>query len=233
MTLLDTVREHRGGRTDRSVAVPVSLLSRAQRVVLVAGTIVLIVAVGALVFGPGRGLRTDIASVSNDLDASRDGIFSTLETGRATLTEVRSQLEITEQSLTIQEQGLQIAVGSQRIAETTAQDTEAILAQTTATLQTVHEVVAALGPLEQLDESLDTLVSSVEAGVQLGRTTLQIAEQTLATGQQALAVARETLTTLQRSEDLQRQLLEVAQRTLEQTEQINAKTPGAPVFPTP
>lgn len=133
----------------------------------------------------------------------------------------------------MQEQGLQVAVQSQQLAELTATDTQAILEQTTATLQTVREVAAALGPLEQLDERVETVVTGVEAGVRLAQATLTTAEQTLATGREALAVARETLATLQRSEQVQRELLEVARQTLEETRQINRKIPGAPVFPTP
>jgi hypothetical protein len=232
MPVLDTLRPSRGdaGAPD---AVPVSLGSRRHRALLLVIVTVLLAGVLALVFGPGRGLRTDIALVSDDLDASRDGIFLTLDTGRQTLEGVRQQLQLTENSLVVQEQGLEVAVASQRIAETTAEDTEAILDQTTSTLQTVREVTAAMGPLGELDGKIEGVVMSVEAGIRLARSTLTIAEQTLATGQQALVVARDTLATLKRSEQIQLDLLDVARKTLQQAEEINRKIPGAPIFPTP
>lgn len=226
MTLLDIVRRD-APAPDGPEQAPVSrpVMTRRQFSVLLVILAVLLAGTLALVFGPARGARTDLVSLSDDLDASRGGIFSQLDTAR-------EQLEITEQSLMIQEQGLAVAVDTQRIAQSTSEDTEAARQQTQDVLQTVREVTAALGPLDQLDDKIDTVVRGVEVGVRLAETTLRIAEQTLATGREALAVAKDTLTTLERSEQIQIQLLEVAKQTLEQTREINRKTPGAPVFPT-
>lgn len=91
--VLDDLRPVRGAG-DRP-ALPVSLVSRPQRVLLIVIATVLLAGLLALVLGPARGLRNDIGLVQ-DLDASRDGIFGTLETGRASLGELREQLALTE-----------------------------------------------------------------------------------------------------------------------------------------
>ncbi|HUR50871.1 MAG TPA: hypothetical protein VMZ11_01990 [Mycobacteriales bacterium] len=205
--------------------VPVRVLTKQQLGLLVLISAVLLAGTGALVFGPGRGIRIDIAHMTDDLDASRDGIFSQLDIARI-------QLKATERSLTIQEQGLQVAVAGEKDADTAARASQQILAQTRQALQLVREVTQALGPLDRLDDKVDSVVRNVAQGVRLARTALQVAEQTLATGQQALAVAKDTLATLKRSEQLQIELLKTARATLEQTREINRKIPGVPIFPT-
>jgi hypothetical protein len=194
--------------------------------VLLSGTCVLL-------FGPARGAREDIAKVRADLNASRRGIFSTLDVGRKTLADATVQLRIAEQSLLLQQQGLAIARDSQQVAHRAADDTAAIRAQTDAALQTVRQVLAALGPLEDLKGKIDTVVRSVEAGVSLARTALAVAQETLATGKAALSVALSSLAELKASRALQQELLDVARQTLEQTKQINRKIPGLPIFGPP
>lgn len=132
----------------------------------------------------------------------------------------------------IQESGLSVAVEAERDAQSAAQATQQILDQTREALALVREVTQALGPLDQLDEKVQSVVRNVEQGVRLARTALQVAEQTLATGRQALLVAKDTLRTLKRSEQIQIRLLEVAEATLQQAKEINRKIPGAPIFPT-
>ncbi|MCA1721684.1 MAG: hypothetical protein LC779_11500 [Actinobacteria bacterium] len=220
MTLLDAP-----ARGSREPEVPVRLLTKRQVGLLALILAVLLGGTLALVFGPGRGLRTDIVNVSDDLDASRDGIFSQLRTAR-------SQLHLTEQSLTIQEQGLQVAMAGEKDASSAARSTQEILDQTRQALALVRQVTEALGPLDKLDVKLDSVVRNVEQGVRLARTALDVAEQTLATGQQALVVAKSTLATLKRSEQIQLELLKVARATLEQTREINRKIPTPPIFPT-
>ncbi len=224
MTVLDALRSASPAR-DTDPRVPVSLMTRAQGTVL---TLVLVVLLGGtlgLVFGPARGMRDDIGETQTDLASSEKAIYGTLGTGRETLSVARTQLGMAERSLMVQQEGLQVAQAAE-------QDTTAIREQTEAALQTVREVTAALGPLDQLDEKTEAAVKAVEQGVRLAQAALRVAEQTLATGQQALVVARETLTTLKESKALQTDLLEVARKTLEQTREINRKIPGAPVFPT-
>jgi hypothetical protein len=193
--------------------------------VLLAGTVVLI-------FGPARGARNDIGQVRKDLTVSRRGIYGTLDTGRKTLADATAQLRLAEQSLQIQQQGLVIAKDSQHVAHTTAADTDAIRQQTERALKTVQDVLKALGPLSDLKGKIETVVKGVQAGVDLARTALAVAEQTLATGQRALAIAVSTLHELQVSRAIQQQLLDVARQTLAQTQEINRKIPGAPIFPT-
>lgn len=205
--------------------VPVRLLTRAQLQLLVLIGAVLLAATCTVVLGPGRGARQDIASMTTDLDASRDGIFLQLDTAR-------TQLHATEQSLTIQQQGLQVAVAAEHDARDAAAATRQVLAQTRQALRLVQEVLRSLGPLDQLGGKLDAVVEGVAQGVRLAGTTLRVAEQTLSTGQQALVVAQDTLATLKRSEQVQVQLLRTAQATLEQTREINRKIPGLPVLPT-
>lgn len=227
MTLLDAIRPSArtatdGAESDASVARPV--MTRRQFGVLLLIGAVLLGGTCALIFGPARGMRTDIVNVSDDLDASRDGIFIQLDTAR-------TQLGLTEQSLEIQEQGLQVAVEAEKDATSAAQATQEILDETRATLALVRDVAQSLGPLDELDEKIDSVVRNVEQAVRVARQTLAVAAQTLATGQQALAVARDTLATLKRSEQIQIQLLDTARATLEQTREINRKIPGAPIFP--
>ena len=205
--------------------VPVRLLSRQQFGLLVLILAVLLGGTLSLIFGPARGMRTDIVHVADDLDASRDGIFNQLTTAR-------TQLHLTEQSLTIQAQGLQVAVAGEKDADAAARSTQEILDQTRQALALVRQVIASLGPLDQLDVKLDSVVRNVEQGVRLARTALDVAQQTLTTGQQALVVARDTLATLKRSEQIQRQQLEVAKATLGQAREINRKIPTPPIFPT-
>lgn len=145
--------------------VPVRLLNKRQLGVLVLILAVLLGGTLALVFGPGRGIRTDISRVSKDLDASRDGIFSQLGTAR-------TQLHLTEQSLTIQEHGLQVAVAGEKDASSAARSTQEILDQTRQALALVRQVLASLGPLDQLGPKLDSVVKNVEQGVRLARTAL-------------------------------------------------------------
>lgn len=200
-------------------------MTRRQLGVLALIGAVLLSGVLSLVFGPARGIRTDIVNVSDDLDASRDGIFLQLDTAR-------TQLGLTEQSLEIQEQGLVVAVEAEKDATSAAQATQEILEETRATLQLVRDVTEALGPLDRLDGKVDSVVRDVEQALQVARQTLRVAQQTLATGRQGLAVARDTLATLERSERIQLDLLETARATLQQTREINRKIPGAPIFPT-
>ena len=129
------------------------------------------------------------------------------------------------------QQGLTVAKDSQQIAQTTAQHTGELLQQTSAMLTTVKQVVAALGPLQQLQGKINDVVSGVQAGVALARSTLALAQQTLSTGKQALQIALITLDTLRQSRTLQQQLLDIARQTLQQTQEINKKIPGAPIFP--
>ena len=201
------------------------LLTSRHRGLAVAISLVLLAGILALIFGPARGMRNDIGHVSGDLNASRHGIFLQLDAAR-------TQLGMAESSLKIQEQGLAVAVQTQKDTSSASQSTQDLLLQTREALQLVRDVTKALGPLDQLGKKVDSLATNVEQTVRLAQATLQVAQQTLNTGQQALAVAQDTLATLKRSEQLQVDLLETAKATLEQTRQINAKTPGVPVFPT-
>lgn len=217
---MPSVLETEAAQTPR----PVPLVTKRQLGLLLLILAVLLGGTCALVFGPGRGMRTDIVHVSDDLDASRRGIFNQL-------TIARTQLAATETSLKIQEQGLQVALAGEHDAKSAAQSTQQILDQTREALQLVREVTQSLGPINQLGDKVDSVVRNVEQSVRLARAALQVAEQTLATGQQALAVAKDTLTILKRSEQIQVQLLAVARATLQQTREINRKIPGAPIFP--
>ncbi|MCW2616392.1 MAG: hypothetical protein JWN08_3386 [Frankiales bacterium] len=233
VTLLDAVRPGRRPSPDVGAApAAVPMLTGRQLAVLLLVGAVLLAATSFLVLGPGRGVRNDVTSLRTDLSASRGGIFATLGTGREALAGARLQLRLTEQSLAVQEQGLEVAVEGERDAQTAARASEAILVQTREALALVREVTAALGPLDRLEEQVDSVVAGVEQGVRLAQSALRVAEQTLATGQQALTVARDTLASLRRSEQVQRELLATARATLEQTRQINRKIPGVPIFPT-
>lgn len=82
------------------------LMSRRRRLILgVVIAAVFLTATCALILGPARGARNDIAHVRGDLHASRTGIF-------ATVTTLTQQLQTTEQSLVIQQQGLSVAKDS-------------------------------------------------------------------------------------------------------------------------
>lgn len=199
------------------------VLARRQVGILALILAVLLGGTLALIFGPARGMRTDIVNVSDDLDASRDGIFLQLNTARA-------QLGLTEQSLEIQETGLEVAVEAEKDTTVAATSTRELLEETRATLKLVREVTQSLGP--DVGEKVDMLVRDVEQAVAIARQTLAVAQRTLETGQQALAVARDTLATLKRSEQIQVELLRTARETLEETREINRKIPGAPIFPT-
>ena len=228
MTLLDALRPVSARTQDASPAssdeATEPLLTNRHRALAATILVLLLAGVLALVFGPARGLRTDIVNVSDDLDASRDGIFLQLDT-------VRGQLAVAEDSLQIQEQGLAVAVEAEQDATTAAQSTQEILQQTREALALVREVTQSLGPLDQLDDKVDAVVRDLEQTVRIAQQTLAVAEQTLATGREALAVARDPLGPLQRGERIQAELLRTAQATLEQTREINRKIPGAPVFP--
>lgn len=231
MSLLDAVRPSASPTRDvadgegsaADVVLPV-LTWRQLAVLLLIGA-VLLAGILVLLFGPARGARNDIASLRTDLSASREGIYGTLGTAI-------TQLDATRTSLEIQEQSLAVAVEAEKDAESGAQATQQILDQTRDALTLVREVTQALGPLDQLDDKIDSLVTDVEQATRLARSALAVAEQTLATGRQALVVARDTLATLKRSEQIQVQLLETARATLEQAREINRKIPGAPIFPT-
>ena len=238
MTLLDAVRPSArtgAGATaadqDDASTVTRPVMTRRQLGVLLVIGAVLLSGVLVLLFGPARGMRNDIGELSTDLSASRDGIYGQLGTGREQLGTAVVQLRATERSLMIQEQGLAVAVEAEKDATSAAQATQEILVETRAALALVRDVAESLGPLDQLDDKIDSVVVDVEQAVRLARQTLAVAERTLATGQQALAVARDTLATLRRSEQIQLQLLDTARQTLQETREINRKTPGAPVFP--
>ena len=229
MTLLDAIRPtgRPASAADApddsdagSVARPV--MTKRQFGVLMLIMAVLLGGTLALIFGPARGMRTDIVNVSDDLDASRDGIFLQLNTAR-------TQLGLTAQSLQIQETGLEVAVEAEKDTTVAATSTRELLEETRATLQLVREVTRSLGP--DVGQKVDMLVQDVEQALAVARQTLAVAQRTLAVGQETLAVARDTLATLKRSEQLQIDLLETAKATLEQARQINRKIPGAPIFP--
>lgn len=208
------------------------VLSRDQKLILVILLVVSMAATSAILFGPARGARQDIGGLHVDLHAARGDIHDTLGVSRRTLAEVSAQLRTTKTSLEIQEQGLGVAKSSQRIAGGAARDTETIRRQTAATLSTVRQVIAALGPLRTLRGDLSTVVRSVRAGVALAQTTLEVGRQALRDGKRALGVAITTLDTLKRSEQVQRDLLAVGRQTLQQVTEINRKIPVPPVFPT-
>lgn len=191
------------------------MMTRGQFGILLVILTVLLGGTLALIFGPARGLRTDIVNVSDDLDASRGGIFLQLDT-------IRSQLGLTEQSLRTQEAGLEVAVEAEKDTTVAAQSSQALLVETRATLGLVREVTKSLGP--DLGRDVQRAARNVEQVLAVAKQTLAVAQQTLATGREALAVARDTLATLKRSEQLQIQLLRTAQ-------EINRKIPGAPIFP--
>ena len=224
MTLLDAVRGSdtaaRAGAgdvpADDAAATARPVMTRRQFSVLMLIMAVLLGGTLALIFGPARGMRTDIVKVSDDLDASRDGIFLQLDTAR-------TQLGLTEQSLEIQEAGLEVAVEAERDTTVAAQSTRELLEETRATLKLVREVTQSLGP--EVGQKVDMLVRDVQQAVAIARETLAVAQQTLATGRETLAVARDTLATLKRSEQIQIELLRTAK-------EINRKIPP-PVFPAP
>jgi hypothetical protein len=207
------------------------VLSRRQTMILVALLVLSVAATGVVLLGPARGAREDIGHVQTDLDATRGGIRATLQVSRRTLSQLSAQLEVTQTSLEIQQEGLGVARRSQRVAGSTARATESIRRQTAETLATIRQVIAALGPLRELRGDLSTVTEGVQAGVALARSTLDVGRQALRDGKQALDVAITTLETLKRSEQVQRDLLVVGRRTLEQVVQINRKLPTPPVFP--
>ena len=209
----------------------VPLLSRLQKVVLAMMLVLSVTATVLVLFGPARGAREDLGAVRTDLHSTRAGIYSTLGVQRRTLARITAQLRTTQTSLEIQQEGLTVARTSQQLAGRTTRSTEAIRRQTAQTLATLRRVIAALGPLRELRGDLTTVVTGVRAGVELARTTLQVARQSLSDGRKALAVAVSTLTTLKRSEQVQRDLLEVGRQTLAQVVEINRKIPSAPIFP--
>ncbi len=124
-----------------------------------------------------------------------------------------------------------VAKDSQQVARTTSQHTAELVQNTSATLDTIRQVVSALGPLQQIQGKINQVVDDIQAGVALARTTLDLANRTLTTGQAALQVALQTLDTLQQSRSIQQQLLDVARQTLQQTRDINQKIPGLPILP--
>lgn len=89
-------------------------------------------------------------------------------------------------------------------------------------------MLASLAPLAHLTGKLDSIAAAIDTGVMLARTTLTIGRQALAIGTQQLGVARMALTTLDRSFVTQQQLRTVAQQTLEQVRELNAKTGPPP-----
>lgn len=201
------------------------VLSGRQVVVLVIVGTFLLAAGCSLVFGPGRGARDDIGQVRTDLG-------STLTTAQRTLAELTTTLTLVQDSLEIQEQGLTVAKDSQDIARTGVDTTLVIRRQTSDTLTTLKQVIETLGPLQELRGDIATVVTSVEAGVELARTTLAIARQTLETGRSALAIASTTLDTLEESLAVQQALLDIGRQTLAQVTEVNRKIPFPPVFPT-
>jgi hypothetical protein len=186
---------------------------RRRLLALIVTVVVIITASGALIFGPARGARDDLSHVRADLHASRSGIFHTVRI-------LTGQLRTTQQLLVTQERALAVAKESQRLARTTAEHTSDLLNQTTMMVSTVRQVLAALGPLHDL-----------RAAVRLARSTLAVARQTLSTGKTGLRLALATLRTLRDSRDIQAKLLEVARRTLRETQEIDRKMPIPPIFP--
>lgn len=219
--------------TRLSAVLPSSLVSRVgpdpvrRRRRFAAAIIVVVVATAAtaLIFGPARGARNDISHVRQDLHYSRSGISATVRT-------LTDQLKTTEQSLVIQQRGLSVATDSQQVAHVTSGYTAELLQQTTTILDTIKHVLAALGPLPALQGKLSDIAFDANAAVSLARSTLDIARQTLATGQTALQIAVDTLDTLRQSRAIEQALLDVAKQTLTQTQQLNAKIPLPPIFPT-
>ncbi len=207
-------------------------LSHHQRASLAVVGVLLLASVCALLFGPARGAREDIAQVRQDLASTEDGIYKTLDTNRRMLDKLVRQLRTARDSLQIQKQGLLIARDVQGMTKTGVDATLDIRRDTNSALATLREVITALGPLRQLRGDIRTLVENTDAGVALARSTLLVARETLTTGRDALSVARDTLSTLRRSEEVQRDLLSVARQTLDQVIRINKKIPTAPIFPT-
>lgn len=107
------------------------VLSVRQRLVLVILLALSVAATATLVFGPGRGVREDIAHVRTDLDASRGGIYGTLAVSRRSLRQVTDQLETTKQSLEIQREGLEVARSSEQLAGRTVESTDTMTGQAT------------------------------------------------------------------------------------------------------
>jgi hypothetical protein len=192
-----------------------ALIRSRQRRWLALGLIVAIVltASGALIFGPARGARNDLAHVRTDLHASRSGIFQTVRV-------LTGQLETTQQLLLVQQRGLSVARETQRIARTASQHTDDLLNQTTMMVLTIRQVLAALRPLRHL-----------QVAIRLARSTLAVARQTLSTGRAALQTALASLRTLRQSRDIQAHLLQVARQTLRVTREIDRKLPTPPIFP--
>jgi hypothetical protein len=208
----------------RNLAGPIISNPRRRLLVWIVIAAVALTATCALLFGPARGARDDLAHVRDDLHASRTGIFQTVRV-------LTGQLHTTEHLLRTQRRGLSVAKESERIAGTTAEHTGALLQQTTTMVTTVQQVLSALGPLSHLRGQLQEVVNAVQAGVRLARTTLAVARQTLSTGRSGLEIALASLRTLRQSRNIQAQLLEVARRTLRQTQRIDAKIPVPPIFP--
>jgi hypothetical protein len=220
-----TTGPHPSPTPTRSADTGPLIASRRRRLIAWAVIVAIaLTAAGALIFGPARGARNDIAHVRTDLHASRSGIFDTVRV-------LTAQLRTTEQSLIIQRRGLSVAKQSQHIARTTSKATGDLLQQTTTMVTTVRQVLTALGPLQQLRGKIDDVVAGVQAGVRLARSTLAVARQTLSTGRAGLRAALATLHTLRRSKAIQQQLLEVARETLRETRRIDQKLPTPPIFP--
>jgi hypothetical protein len=207
------------------------VLSPGQKLILTGLLVLSVLATGLVLFGPARGAREDIGHVRTDLFATRQHTASTVVVSQRTLTKLAAELQTTQSSLKIQKQGLDVATSSERLAGDTAQTTESIRRQTAGAIATTTRVIAALGPLGRLRGDIDTVVESVQAGVVLARTTLDVGRQALRDGRRALAVAVSTLETLKRSERVQQDLLEVGRQTLAQVTEINRKLPVPPVFP--
>lgn len=208
-----------------------SLARRERAVVLIIATLLLAGAC-ALIFGPARGARDDIAQVRTDLHHSRHDIHRTLRTARTTLDGLLQELQVTQDSLAVARRGLDVAQNSNKVAHLGLGATRTIRQKTTQTLTTVREVIAALGPLRQLTGDIHSVVLDVRTGVRLARSTLSIGRETLSTGRSALAIAATTLDTLEQSRDIQVQLLTVARQTLHQVVEVNRKIPTPAIFPT-
>ena len=207
------------------------VLSRRQKLILAGLLMLSLLATGVVLFGPARGAREDIGHVRTDLNATRQHTASTAVLSQRTLTKLAAELQTTQSSLKIQKQGLEVATNSERLAGNTAQTTESIRRQTAGAIASIRRVLVALGPLRRLHGDIETVVESVQAGVVLARTTLEVGRQTLRDGKRALAVAVTTLETLKHSERIQQDLLEVGRQTLAQVTEINRKLPVPPVFP--
>jgi hypothetical protein len=81
------------------------------------------------------------------------------------------------------------------------------------------------GPARGMRSDIDAQNRLVEAQLKVAKTQLEISRQSVEMAQRQLDIAERTLANSNTSLEYQRQVIAIAQATLEQARQLNAKTP--------